>query len=271
MYSEGFTFNGRHSGEFGIISVRNDSSMMIEKPIIGDAELIEIKHPYDHRPYLYRTSRSPLEFTLQLALVNYAGEAVEWSSSTEQDIYAWLLHDSYKELCFDNEPDLVYYVLAIGDIKLYTNNDKGYLQVRFKSNSPYAWNRAISVTMVGDTMISPIRTINLNDGMAFKKVYINVVLTRIEGATSADPIRIYKVGEESPERIIGLDPTKIVGINKIYINGRNKTITDGFNSLFRYRTDSPTTDFPYLTRGANNVSVPRGWNAVITYQIPVFR
>ena len=120
-------------------------------------------------------------------------------------------------------------------------------------------------------MISPIRTINLNDGMAFKKVYINVVLTRIEGATSADPIRVYKVGEESPERIIGLDPTKIVGINKIYINGRNKTITDGFNSLFRYRTDSPTTDFPYLTRGTNNVSVPRGWNAVITYRIPVFR
>ena len=59
LLSEDFKFNNVLASSLGLKLVRMDSSMFIQEPTIGGANLVEAEHPYDFKQYLYKVKKRP--------------------------------------------------------------------------------------------------------------------------------------------------------------------------------------------------------------------
>ena len=276
--STDFRFNGLKASSFGLKLIRMDSSMFVEEPIAGNANLTEVDFVNDFRPYLYKVRRSPIEFNLQLALVDASDQPIEWTAAKKRTVYKWLLHNSYKELIFDDEPEAYFYAMAIGDIKLRSVYGEGYLEANFRTNSPYAWSPPYEVSITGNATTD--KTGNIFDlankpTPAYDKIYLKVLMNRIAGTTKNPS---FAVGTLATVNTITLDATKITGIDTVLFNGITKTIWSSDSlwtnkvPLYQYRLLSRGDGFPYLARDhVNGYTLSAGWNAIIRYQYPILR
>ena len=276
--STDFTFNGIKASSFSLKLIRMDSSMFIEEPIVGGASLTEVDFANDFRPYLYKVRRSPIEFSLQLALVDANDRPIEWTTAKKSLIYNWLFHNSYKELVFDDEPDVYFYALALSEPKLRTTYGQGYIEVNFRTNSPYAWSPLYEVSIIGNALTdTTAMTFNLNNKPkpVYDKVYLKTLLTRI-GTSVGNPN--FTVGTMASVNTITLDDSKITGVNTVLFDGTTKTV---WSSDLNWRTITPLYQHRLLTRGDNfpyltadhlgSFSLSAGWNAIIRYQYPILR
>lgn len=276
--SEDFKFNGVKASSFGLKLIRMDSSMFVEEPIAGNANLTEIDFINDFKPYLYKVRRSPIEFNLQLALVDAGDQPVEWTLEKKRAIYNWLFHNSYQELVFDDEPDVYYYAMALGDLKLKTNHGKGYIEANFRTNSPYAWSKPETVVINGSASVATegfLLSIANKPKPVYDKVYFKVLLNRI-GGTAVDPY--FAVGTLANINTIKINNSKISGINYVLFDGLTKTVWSSNSSwanltpLYQHRVLANKDNFPYLTYShTGGISLAAGWNATIKYQYPILR
>lgn len=286
--STDFKFDGKKASSYGLRLVRMDSSLFIEEPIAGSASLTEVDFINDFRPYLYKVRRSPIEFNLQLALVNESDRPIEWNALKKREVYNWLFHNSYKELVFDDEPDVYFYALALGDLKLYTVEGKGYIEANFRTNSPYAWSAPTEVALTGTTS-SPTTYPKLlslagKPRPVFDKVYFKALLSRISGSSYNPYI---SVGTLLTSRTIAINASKIPTINYVLFDGITKTVSESDSnwnikkSLYQYRdldrdgNGIPETDndnFPFITYDhSGDTTIAPGWNGIIRYQYPILR
>lgn len=286
--STDFKFDGKKASSYGLRLVRMDSSLFIEEPIAGSANLTEVDFINDFRPYLYKVRRSPIEFNLQLALVDGNDRPIEWNVSKKREVYNWLFHNSYKELVFDDEPDVYFYALALGDLKLYTVEGKGYIEANFRTNSPYAWSAPTEVVLTGSTGSATtypnLLSLASKPKPVFDKVYFKALLSRISG-TSHNPY--ISVGTLSASRTIAINASKIPTINYVLFDGITKTVSESDSnwsikkSLYQHRdldrdgngTPDPDSDnFPFMTYGhSGQATIAPGWNGIIRYQYPILR
>ena len=267
ILSENFTFNGISSSAYKVQMMRFGTSGFLQEGIIGDANLTEVEFPNDFKPQLQKVSRSPLSFTRQIVLMDDFGTPNSWTENDRQKICGWLLHNEYKSLVFEDRPDIVYYVMATGNIGLNTINEQGYLELEFRTNSPYPWKQPRSIEVAASGAGASSVTLNIDKYLAVDKLYPTIVLERM--TTSATLVGVYTAGNAATTFM--LDNALITSVNKITINTRNRSIINTLtgDSVYRYKAAAAGFGWMYLAPGDNTIYISQGWKATITYQEPV--
>lgn len=154
MRSEYFSFDGITSESMGLYIVRMSSNTFIESPYWGNRSIREEQQYNKLIPYFYGVEREPIEFTLELALLNNDLSPQEWTSAKRFELARWLLHDTYKEFISSDDLGKIYYAICINDVNTHLINDQGYMELVFRTNSPFAW----TPTMIVETDLSDNNT-----------------------------------------------------------------------------------------------------------------
>jgi len=154
-----FSYNKKNSKtDFGIEILNvNLSSGLIEEPFLSQREILEKKIRKREKPYFQEVRRSPLEFTITIALGNN-GERFTYDQIRK--IASWLDQDFYKELYFSENPNRVYLAILNDVSNLYTNGlNQGYAELKFRCDSPYSYTPQ-QITQVYDNGIMDISELN---------------------------------------------------------------------------------------------------------------
>lgn len=285
--SEDFTYDGQKASSFGLKLVRMNSSLFIEDQIAGPATLEETELPYDFKTHIYRVKRDPLEFRVQLALADRHGIAIEWTAERKRAIFGWIFQNRFKELIFDDEPEVCYYAMASSELMFYSTEGKGYIELTLKTNSPYAWVLPQKVIIKGKADApTVVKALSLEGRPrpVFERVYLKVLFTRIPGSVQAPSLTIttqpnYDIITLRPDRIeTGSLINPNTPVDRIIMDGERKTIWEvdkdlnRVQSLYSYRDPTRGDRFPYLTYSHSGVvQLTAGWDVEIEYQYPIIR
>lgn len=275
MLGQYFIFNGMHSNDFNARMLRFEGGGFINEPVIGGGSIEEQRLSHDFKPSFRKVTREPIEFTSQIALVDRHDNALEWTEGDRQMIFNWLFHSEYKPLVFDDRPNIVYYVIATGDLSLNTINKKGYLSVTFRTNSPFPWKEERKIEIEANGVGGTKLDVYLEDGLAVDRLYPLIELERIgdtEGIVTVKnevPLEAKQRVIEDLEDNIGLHSNKIGSVAKIRMNTKYRSITNAETgeSLYQFKTSKST--FPFLIQGRNTISVSQGWKATIYINEPI--
>ena len=140
MESQYFIFDGIPSSEMDLYIMRIDHSGFVETPYWGGAKIREERLKKNLSPYLYGVDRDPIEFTVQFVLADSNLQPKTWTPQERYKIARWLIHDTYKEFQTSDDLEKRYYAIAISDTNLNLINTQGYITVKFRTNSPFAWS-----------------------------------------------------------------------------------------------------------------------------------
>lgn len=134
MQSEYFIFNGIKSIDMKQYLIRMDSGG-IPSPFFGGQDIQEARMKNKIMPYHFGTEKEPIEFTIQISPLDK-----EWTPQMRNEIGKWLIHEDYK--LFQTADDLgkYYYVIATEASEFELYNNKGFITITFRNNSPYAWS-----------------------------------------------------------------------------------------------------------------------------------
>lgn len=269
MLGEIFTFDGILSSTYNMKSIRTSSGGFLTETLIGAANIMEVEHPNDFKPHLQKITRSPIEFTKQFALLDQYDRPKKWTETDRQVIANWLFHNEYKPISFSDRPGIVYNVIASANLSLNTINETGYVEITFRSNSPYAWKTAREIVLPAGTTTSSSVAIVIDNYIAVDKIYPTILLERQSGITSATNVQGW-TATPSVANVIGVSNALIPTVNKVYINSKYRSITnyDTKASLYRYK-GTTGFDFPYLVKGSNTFYASKGWKATIKFQEPI--
>lgn len=139
MESQYFIFDGIPSSEMDLYIMRIDHSGFVETPYWGSSKIREERLSKRLSPYLYGVDRDPIEFTVQFVLADSNFQPKIWTPQERYKIAKWLIHDTYKEFQTSDDLDKRYYAIVISDTDLNLINSQGYIEVKFRTNSPFAW------------------------------------------------------------------------------------------------------------------------------------
>lgn len=255
MESEHFIFDGVKSSDMGLMSVRMSSNTFVETPFWGGAD---IKEELSHKkitPYFYGVQRKPIEFKIQCALMDSNGDVKQWTPQDRSRIARWLIHDEYKEFQTVDDLGKRYFAICTNDVNLNLINTRGYIELSFKTNSPYAWspiyvdkfdlsnneattiielenksnvvkefNPLIEIELVnGETNIELKNLSNSGKAMRFEGLYSNEVISidtqnKIikSNLQGSNPFSKFNTGTYNKRYWLDL----VYGINQISVNGK---------------------------------------------------
>ncbi len=131
--SQHFIFDGISSAEMGLSIIRLDTDF-VESPYLANKSIIEEQIFRRNMPFFYGVEQSPLEFKLKLSLLDE-----EWTQKKRYEIARWLFHDTYKSFQTGDDLGKFYYVICVDQGNLYTVGKKGYVELTFRNNAPFAW------------------------------------------------------------------------------------------------------------------------------------
>lgn len=141
MESQYFIFDGVRSVDMGVHIVRIEESGFVQSPYWGSRDVEEHGRVQKRNTsYYYNVSKEPIIFTVQLALLDKSGNPREWTPQERFKIAKWLLHDTYKEFQTGDDMGKIYYAMCADGADLSLMNSKGYVEITFTTNSPYAWS-----------------------------------------------------------------------------------------------------------------------------------
>lgn len=269
MLGETFVFDGIPSTTYNLKSIRTSGGGFLNEVLIGTANITEVEHPNDFKPHLQKITRSPIEFTKQFALLDEYDRPKEWTELDRKVIANWLFHNEYKPISFSDRPDVVFNVIASANLSLNTINDKGYMEITFKTNSPYAWKTAREIVIPAKATGTTSVPVTIDNYIAVDKIYPTILLEREAGMTSAVNIQAW-TGTPTMPNVIGVANALVPTVNKIFVNSKYRSITnyETKESLYRYK-GTTGFDFPYLVKGVNTIYVSKGWKATIKFQEPI--
>lgn len=269
MLGENFIFDGIPSSTFNVKMVRMGSGGFLTEETIGGANLMEVEHPNDFKPHLQRVTRSPLEFTKQIALLDAYDRPKKWTEADRQLIFSWLFHNEYKPLIILDRPGVVYNVIATSNLTLNTINETGYLEIAFRTNSPYPWKEKREIIIPGSGTVEPSQTVIIDSLIATDKIFPKILLERMVGVTLPATVKAW-TNTLTPGDQIGLTTDFIADVDRILIDSRYRSITNNDTkvSLYRFKGASGF-EFPYFVAGSNTITISKGWNATITFQEPI--
>ena len=133
MESKHFVYDGVKSKEMGIYIVRIGGGGA-SSPFFGGQTPKEERLAKKLTPYVYGMDYTPIEFTLTLSPLDE-----EWTPKKREEIGKWLVTESYKPFQTDDDMGKVYYAMVTSAPDFTLFSQKGYIEVNFKTTSPYAW------------------------------------------------------------------------------------------------------------------------------------
>jgi phage-related protein len=247
--------------------MRIGESGFVETPYWGSADIEEEISVKRIIPYDYGLKLEPIEFTVQLVLMDKYMRPKTWSPQERNKIARWLLKDRDRYKSFQTSDDLgkFYYVKCISVGELNLINTQGYLEVTFRTNSPYAWSPIyIENYDLSDNTTS--RIIELENKSNILKYYRPKIEIELVGDTTSLQIKnlsnggkIMKFEDLIPNEIISIDcENEIIKSNRPTSNPFSK-FNVGMN--YRYWCD--------LVYGVNKIEVSGKCIIRIKSQFPI--
>ena len=134
------TFNGISSDDFDyesnleILNVNFNSGTMRDESLIGDRDLeVEMRRNTNVADF-YSIKYDPLTFSINLCVNG------EITQANKIAITKWLVTNSYKQLIFSTQPDIIYYAMVKDGVVLtHNSNNRGYFTVNFECNAPWGF------------------------------------------------------------------------------------------------------------------------------------
>lgn len=140
MESMYFIFDGVKSSDMDLYIMRIEHSGFVETPYWGETNVHEEKSRKRLTPYFYGIDREPIEFTVQFVLVDKHMQPKKWTPQERYKIANWLIHDTYKEFQTSDDLGKRYNAIVVSNTDLNLINTEGYIEVTFRTNSPFAWS-----------------------------------------------------------------------------------------------------------------------------------
>lgn len=129
-----FYYDDIYSVDMGLINCKIDSGFF-EEPFVAQREIKEITIRGKDKPYFQEVRRSPLEFTLTFAFLDYFDEHLI------REVAKWLDKDQYKPFYTSDNPERIFYCMMVSDSQLFHNGLKqGYVQTKWRCDSPYSYS-----------------------------------------------------------------------------------------------------------------------------------
>lgn len=257
MISTGFTFDGIHSDDMGMMIVRTEGGL-IPVPYASAKNIIEEKVTRIPTPYFFRASLEPMTFSLTFSLK----ENEYWTEQKKYAIANWLFKPYYKEFISDDYADKIFYVMATNMVEFITDgNENGYIKVDFRCKNPYA----LTPILINDFDLSDNTTTDTilltnQSNIGLDYYYPELEITVVSPSTS---FSLTNVNDNS--RVVSF--TGLSGGEKIYLNNEKKQI---ISSTGNYRFGSWNKNWFRLVPGDNSIIVAGRVIIQVRCQFPIY-
>ena len=127
--ASGFYFDGICSLLYGLEIVNAEGSVMTSLPFVG-SQTIEQEAPMNGLwPYLLSSSKKPIEFSMQFALIDQ-----QMTAQKRLELAEWMIKPDYSTLEFCNNRGVIYHVIVTSQADFFCNpNSEGYYTLSFQS------------------------------------------------------------------------------------------------------------------------------------------
>lgn len=264
MESMYFIFDGVKSSDMDLYIMRIEHGGFIETPYMGGLDIEEEKISKRLTPYFYGVNREPIEFTVQFVPMDRRGNLKEWTPQERYKIGKWLIHDTYKPFQTSDDLGKYYYAMITEPVDISTMNRQGYMEVTFRTNSPFAWSPVyIDSFDLSDNTAAEIKELENNSNVL--KYYRPKIEFELVGDTTdvqfrnlSNGGRVMKFENLIPNEIISIDcENEIIKSNRQTSNPFSK-----FNiGMRRYWLD--------LVYGINHIEITGAIKLYVKSQFPI--
>ena len=195
MESQYFIFDGIKSKDMDLHIMRIDHSGFVDSPYWGSQDIQEERHKNKIKAYYYGVSKEPIEFTIQLVLMDKNNKPKKWTPRERFKIAKWLLQDTYKEFQTSDDLGKIYYAICTSEANLQLINQEGYMELTFKTNSPYAWS-PVYIDTFDLSNNTTKTTITLHNGSNILKKFMPKVEIEMKGSTAVTLKNLTNGGKE---------------------------------------------------------------------------
>ena len=145
MESTDFSYNGISSSTMKLKMI-NFNTSFVETPLWGESEIQETRTSEKLKSYFYKINRQPIEFTASFVLVDINGQPAEWTAAERKRIASYFIVNGYKEFITNDDITKKYYAICKNPGVINLISGKGYIELNFQTNSPFAWTEEYTNT-----------------------------------------------------------------------------------------------------------------------------
>jgi phage-related protein len=234
-----FTYDGINSQDLGISNI-SLSDGLYEESLIPDRNIREVKVSKREKPYFQGMEADPLQFDLRFMFDD------TWDDAKIKQVAKWLHQDYYKPLCFNDNPNRIFYCIAVGSTSLTHNGLKqGYVKLTMRCNSPYSYSPKITSTVYSFTNNSLGSTVTISNNGDLT-IYPEIWITK---RSSGDVIiKSDKMASDWEFKFTGLGDGE-----QLYIDNEGQYIDTGLANVYRY--SSFNDNYLKLLTGDNTLTV----------------
>lgn len=248
-----FTFDNVNSEETYGLKVVKMNSGMIRQVFAGSRNLIETEIKNNDEPIFYGVEKKPLTFSLTLA------KDGEWTYADKMEIRQWLVHDEYKEFESDDN-ELIFNVIVIGELVFFNNaNDKGYLEIKFRCDSPYGYKPEFSMLYDLSTNVPEGTDYEIINGSNINESYYPIWEIEMINTTGFQILNTTNASEVSMNGLTLGENIQIDGRKKLVSSDSEENRLDKLNNL----------EFMFLDSGSNNITIIGDVKVTIRCKYPI--
>jgi phage-related protein len=160
LISEYFEYDGKKSQDIGVLLVRTDSGL-IGEPFLPNREIITETIPHSPIDFVYELRDRPFSIQITLALDN----GLLWTTEKRREVARWLSVGKFAPFYSVDDINKIYFLSLESNSELLTNGvQQGYINVTFKSISPYAYSPFLTTIKDLSTITSPTQFTFENNG-----------------------------------------------------------------------------------------------------------
>ena len=262
MTNQEFIYNDIQSSEMNLSIIRLQSGFF-STPAYGGQEIIESEPGRRDNPYFYTTRKQPIEFEITFSPLDN-----EWTPDFRQEIFRWLVSDTYKKFQTTDDLGKIYYVIPINPGEIFTQGtDKGYITILFRSNAYHAWSPIYYsyYDLSENTTTTTIQAYNHSNIKQF--YYPKLQITSKKAMGVQDEIRIHNLTYNTPDFIVqDLFLDEVVGFDN-----ENKIIKSSLEHEGYYRLENFNKHWLKLVYGLNTLEITGQCFIEMKSQYPVIR
>lgn len=260
MYgSTSCSYNGITSESMGVILVKIEHVDNYETAPTNRELIADRIQRANHKPqtYFYKIDRSPRRFYLELACETM-------TETTKSNLINWLFIDNYAPFIAGDDPNRIYYCIAVGEPKFWTNGQGCYISLEMQCQDEYSYSPIITkefdlseIEEEQEENEEGVILINSGDVSAYPILEIEVI-------ESESTIKITNTTTNKYIQFSTENTTPLVAGEKITIDNYKELIMTNQLSIFRY--DNMTGNFLELVKGINTFIVEGKCKLKFMYQ-----
>lgn len=231
-------FDGVSTSVYGVKLVNINNGIQ-EDAFLPQQELVTDDSFYNERPYFYKSRKSQLEIRLRFFREGF------WDNELKKEIVNMIdpEHDNFVEFFTEENPDRRYFVKYIGESNFNNaGNQGGYFDVRFRTDSPYAYSKEYSLDL--DISNGSLNYKFYNDGNLSMNPLMWIEMNssddvEIENKTTGESFTMKSLEQEE----------------EIYVNNENGDIESSLEINNVYRYDNHNGTYLKLVPGINDLEI----------------